>query len=367
MAGKRLTVSEGYPILKALYDKTIDKYIGNFGPEAFMIKMTEKEVPRNSRILSFAGPAGDRGEIKEHPSELEEPSREFGRALAKNLKLNSIDTVASTGGCRYVGEWQSYELQQHKPDTYLVSFSPRRDKDCLNPENIAPHLKHYDLIVYPDMDILMRCVLVGGLNEIIFVTHGAEGSFMEALTTANRGMTVAFFDVKSKFGVSKYGAEFLSKSSYKDTGKVYFKNSNAFVLTQRALIENEIRRNKLEESLTAMIAYQHIDRNGNISIFYNIRETRKPRTFYHKGKKIQPIEQNLIIAPEEAIIALFQDVVGMEDISELPRRDDIEVPVFFNPTSLNHPEQALDINETIKKEIKRRGIGEVFYNRFFNL
>ena len=35
MVGKRLTVSEGYPILKALYGDTIDGYVGNFGPEAF--------------------------------------------------------------------------------------------------------------------------------------------------------------------------------------------------------------------------------------------------------------------------------------------------------------------------------------------
>ncbi|MBL7055128.1 hypothetical protein ISS05_05210, partial [Candidatus Woesearchaeota archaeon] len=207
MVGKRLTVSEGYPILKTLYGETIDEYIANFGPEAFLIKMTEKEVPKGSRMLSLTGPAGDRGEIKEHPSKLEQPSREFGKALAQNLKLNCIDAVASTGGCQYVGEWQSYELQKNNPDTYLVSFSPRRDKDCLNLNNIAPHLKHYDLIVYPDMNIYLRCILVGGLSDVTFATHGAEGTFIEALTTANRGMTVAFFDVESKYGVSKFGSE----------------------------------------------------------------------------------------------------------------------------------------------------------------
>jgi hypothetical protein len=80
---RKINFSDGYQILKALYGSDIDNYITNFGPEAKIIRQTNKKIPRNGINISIAASAGDVGDVKESLSQFEPKSRNFGKALAR--------------------------------------------------------------------------------------------------------------------------------------------------------------------------------------------------------------------------------------------------------------------------------------------
>jgi hypothetical protein len=359
---RKINFSEGYSILKALYGSDIDNYIVNFGPEAKIIRQTNKEIPRNGINISIAASAGDVGDVKEHLSQFEPKSRDFGKALATNIKNESIDAVVSTGGCPNTGDWAIEELKKYNPDAYLVALLPREDAKFINQNYVASHLKKYDMIVYPDMDILFRSVIVGRSGPIIFCVHGGFGSAIEASTAAEVGNTIAFYNVDSIFGVSKYGIDFFKGISYKDTGAVFFRNSDPSALTLRAFVEHEIKRKNLGDKLTAVVVYEHLGRRGK-NVFVNIRETKKPRTFYHRGGGVTPIDQTLIVAPKSKVIELFNSLNG-EAPTILARRE-MEVDHMLEMPPNYDVEESLKLAEILRQKIESRGIGEVFFNRSF--
>ena len=115
---------EAYPYLKALYGSVFDEYVGNFGPDAFVLDQTKKQILDKPITISIAASAGDIGTIKESLGKFEQQSRQFGRILGEELKNQSIDAVVSTGGCPNIGSWVTQEISRYNPKTSLVALSP---------------------------------------------------------------------------------------------------------------------------------------------------------------------------------------------------------------------------------------------------
>ena len=62
---------DAYPTLRAIYGKDFDEYAGNFGKDAFVLKQTDKPIPRKSVKVNIAASAGDLGNIKESLGQFE--------------------------------------------------------------------------------------------------------------------------------------------------------------------------------------------------------------------------------------------------------------------------------------------------------
>jgi len=140
---------------------------------------------------------------------------------------------------------------------------------------------------------------------------------------------VALYDVGSEYGVTVAGLPYFRQISYKDTGASFFKSSNPEKLIERAFVELLVKKNRLTEELTALVAYDHTSRNGSQDVLVNIRAPRLPVTFAHNGKRIRPISHVLIHADPASVMQDFSGLFGEDKPAVLPIRKDLEVPEFL--------------------------------------
>ena len=92
------------------------------------------------------------------------------------------------------------------------------------------------------MNFIIRSALVGGLSNLLYCLHGSYGSSIETSATAENQKVVAFFDMGSEYGVSKYGSDFFKRISYKNIKTSFFKNSNPINVVRRGLVEEKAMR-----------------------------------------------------------------------------------------------------------------------------
>ncbi|MAH33473.1 hypothetical protein CL615_03695 [archaeon] len=360
---------DAYPTLRAIYGKDFDEYAGNFGKDAFVLKQTDKPIPRKSVKVNIAASAGDLGNIKESLGQFENKSRYFGERLAENLKYfsktESIDSVVTTGGCPNIGDWATQEIREYNPNAFLVALSPKFNGEGINPKNLPLFLDQYDLIVYTDMNLVLRSALVGQLTDILFCLHGGYGTSMEMSVAAHSKKVVSFFDMNSKFGVSKFGAKYLRNISYQDTGAVFFKNSDADNLVVRALTEHKVNEEGIRDNLTSVVLYKRVNSNDNKFFLVNIRDAGNPATFYHRGnKKIFPLCQTLITAPREKVLESFKSLADDQSLEILETRK-MEEPFVIKMSSEYDAEKSMELTEILRNEIVNKDVGNIFWNRSF--
>ncbi|MBL7055400.1 hypothetical protein ISS07_00635 [Candidatus Woesearchaeota archaeon] len=342
-----------------------DEFLRNFGPDAYIAKLTDKPLPRNPFGINIAASAGDHGEIRESLDSFEPKTRNFGKVLTQYLdayaKENNVDPILTTGACPFIGSWVTQEVSDRTKSTYIVGLAPELFGKKLNPEEIPlnDNIKHYDAIIYPDMPIFLRSPLVGKLNKGLIVIHGGYGSMVETATAADEGRVIGFYDIGSEFGMSKTGMQSLIGATYKKTPAVFFKNSDPSVLLDRVLTEISIKDQGIGDSLTSLVVYNHTHDKGNHpdfqqgqnSVIVNLRPASKPATFSHNGKWVRPVDQTLFLASEDLIMELFSEEYGGSAQEWNPRP--IEVPKIIHPVGMDL-EQAVVAAEQLRNEFGDR-------------
>ena len=358
---KVISFGEAYPLLKALYDEVFDDYAGNFGPDAFAVIQKDKKIPPKPVKINIAASAGD-FDVIEPLEQFEDKSREFGRTLARKLKDCSIDAIVSTGGCQYIGQWTTEEISYHNPEVILVALMPTINGRPFDPGNMPRHLKHYDIVVNTGMNRLLRSILVGGLGEVLFVLHGGYGSAIENATAADSGLVVSHFDIGSQRGVSRYGPNFLKNISYQRNKAVFLASPDAGELVDRSLVENLIMSEGLRNALTSAVLYHRIKPNGEQRILANIRRARQPATFYHQEDGLSPIDQSLIVLPQDEVFQLVRDLNGAEPTKVLDTRP-FEEPVMLK-LPIHNRDYGLDLADKVRREIANRGARIVYSSKY---
>jgi hypothetical protein len=350
----------------------------NFGPDSYIRVQTDKPIdPTKPRLyISFFASAGDEKNSRERLHKFEQPSREFGQILSH--KLNSLDDnieiLLSTGGCPHIGDWATQEIRKLSPRATLVAIYP-------SSENIVPelrtdpsHLGQYHYVVHPDMEVYMRCCLVG-TSDLAFLFHGGDGSLVESGYQLGQEGILAVNNFKhSLTGVAKGIVETLKKN-YKHKKYVFFRNSDPGVLIERAFVEYEAKVLGLQDRLSAVVVYKHMHKPQDSErdcILINFRKCELPVTYYHRGREHEPAEQVLVKdLTSEQLFDIFktsnnldQELLLVQPKPQYERPNIYKADLSLFGSSYHDGQMASWMNK-FKHALNSECDGAIFYSRFF--
>jgi len=379
MKVENMRSGEGRQLFEMLLHPGNLQRIDNIGPDNYVLVNDRKSIDTRQKklVIGIFAPAGDDGDIIEPLSGLEPESRKFGRLLGE--KINSLDediqVIVQTGGCEHVGDWVTQELRRISQRTTLIALYPRPIGKIPTLESRPKHIQQYHYVLYPDMDVYMRCLLVG-TADIGFSLHGGDGTLVESGFCVGQEGILGIFNPKNTMrGIAKGLAENL-KYSYKRKGCVFFRNSSVEPLVERAFVEYYANQRNLWGKLSAVVIYRHKHENEKDKtrdcLLINFRKCELPVTYYHRGKEHEPLEQVIVadISPEE-LLSIFKEYNGIdEELEPVKPIERYERPNMFK-LSLNHfgtdyiGGSAAAWMQMFRDVLQRQYTDKLFYHRFF--